>query len=191
MDLPNITNIKNYLLNLLPSFLGSLLIFILFYSVANIVFNYFDKSTKPIIIYQEINQEVRQEVDPSTRTHLAYYQIKTLLYYTILTIGFIYAISNMGYFPTTLLTIFGVLTLAIGLSLKDLFSSLASGIYLSLVELYEIGDYIKITYIPTKNSDDGYVVDFNLFYTTLKSNDGTLIKIPNNKIQSNTIINNI
>ena len=104
--------------------------------------------------------------------------------------GFIYAISNMGYFPTTLLTIFGVLTLAVGLSLKDLFSSLASGIYLSLVELYEIGDYIKISYIPTKNFDDGYVVDFNLFYTTLKNNQGTLIKIPNNKIQSNVIVNN-
>ena len=96
----------------------------------------------------------------------------------------------MGYFPTTLLTIFGVLTLAVGLSLKDLFSSLASGIYLSLVELYEIGDYIKISYIPTKNFDDGYVVDFNLFYTTLKTNQGTLIKIPNNKIQSNVIVNN-
>ena len=186
MNLPDITDIKNYLINLLPSILGSLLIFILFYAVANIVFNFFNKSNKT----QKINQEVYQGIDPSSRTHLAYYQIKTLLYYTILTIGFIYAITNMGYFPTTLLTIFGVLTLAVGLSLKDLFSSLASGIYLSLVELYEIGDYIKISYIPTKNFDDGYVVDFNLFYTTLKTNQGTLIKIPNNKIQSNVIVNN-
>ena len=73
MNLPDITDIKNYLINLLPSILGSLLIFILFYAVANIVFNFFNKSNKT----QKINQEVYQGIDPSSRTHLAYYQIKT------------------------------------------------------------------------------------------------------------------
>ena len=182
MIFPDIASIKNYLISLLPNLIGSLLILILFYTIANIVYNYFNNSTKV---------KVNQESKSSDKINLAYYQLKIILYYIILSIGIVYAFTNLGYSSTILLTIFGVSTLAIGLSLKHLLDSFIAGIYLSIIELYVIGDYIKVSYIPTKNFDEGYVVDFNLIYTTLKSNDGILIKIPNDKIQSNIVINNI
>jgi hypothetical protein len=182
MNFSDITNIKNYLISLLPNLISSLLILILFYTISNVVYNYFNNSTK---------LKVNQEVKSSEKVHLAYYQLKIILYYIILLIGFVCVFSNFGYSSMTLLTIFGVFILAVGLSLKDLLSSFTSGIYLSIIELYKIGDYIKVNYFPSKNFDDGYVIDFNLFYTTLKNNDGKLIKIQNDKIQENIIIYDI
>ena len=156
MNFLDITNIKNYLISLLPNIIGSLLILIIFYTIANISYNYLNSSTEVT---------VKQESTHGDKISLAYYQIKTILYYTILSIGFIYAITNLGYFPTSLLAIFGIFTFGVGLSLKDIFTSFVSGIYLSIIKLYAIGDYIKISYIPLKTSDQGYVTDFNLFLT--------------------------
>ena len=175
-------NIKSYAFDVGPKLLYSFFVFMLFYSAANFISNLiYTEDVDGIIVFGEYN--------PSKRTHLAVYQLKQLVFYTILSIGIFYTFINLGFQSTTFLTLLGVISLAIGLSLQDSLCSITSGIYLSSLSLFEIGDKIDFTVIDSASSYKGVVVDFNLFFTTLKDQNGRFVKIPNNKIQSNIIVN--
>ena len=175
-------NIKSHSFEIGTKLLYSLLVFLLFYCAANFISNLiYTEDVDGIIVFGEYN--------PSKRTHLAVYQLKQLVFYTILGIGIFYTFINLGFQSTTFLTLLGVISLAIGLSLQSTLCSITSGIYLSSLNLFEIGDTIDFTVVDYGIKYKGIVVDFNLFFTTLKDENGRFVKIPNNRIQGNIIVN--
>jgi len=113
---------------------------------------------------------------------LIIYQVSSIIYYLIISIGFVLIMIQIGVQKSTILTFIGTLGLTIGLSLQNTLSRCVSGIYIILENLYDIGDYINA------DGNKGYVKKFNLFNTTLNEN-GLDIIIPNDNIDSSSFTN--
>jgi len=113
---------------------------------------------------------------------LIIYQVSSIIYYLIISIGFVLIMIQVGVQKSTILTFIGTLGLTIGLSLQSTLSRCVSGIYIILENLYDIGDYINA------GGNKGYVKKFNLFNTTLNEN-GLDIIIPNDNIDSSSFTN--
>lgn len=113
---------------------------------------------------------------------LIIYQVSSIIYYLIISIGFVLIMIQIGVQKSTILTFIGTLGLTIGLSLQSTLSRCVSGIYIILENLYDIGDYINA------GGNKGYVKKFNLFNTTLNEN-GIDIIVPNDNIDSSSFTN--
>ncbi len=74
-------------------------------------------------------------------------------------------------------------TLAIGLALKDLLSSVANGIALVLNCPFKENDYVEIGGVS------GSMMDIRLMHTVLNTPDNKRILIPNSQVYSSSIIN--
>lgn len=111
-------------------------------------------------------------------------QISNIVYYGILVFGFILVLIEVGVQKTTIYTLLVSVGFTIGISLQTLLSRGLSGIYIIMMNLYDIGDNIKI------NNNVGVVKSFNLFNTTVYNNTGKIdIVIPNDMIGENELIN--
>ena len=58
-----------------------------------------------------------------------------IVYYSIIFMGFIFSIINLGVQKTTILTIFGASIISIGLASQGILSNFFSGVYISLNEI--------------------------------------------------------
>ena len=174
--------LKNDFIKFVPKLVISILIFIVFLVIANYYKNYF--------IDYNINAE---ETISNKSKSLLLYQLGWTIYYLIFIAGIIFSLINLGVNIAFIISILGIFGLAIGLAFQSSLSNIIAGIIISLSNLYEINDTIKINAIFSENSTSGEVVDFNLYYTTLfNSESKTIINVPNSLIQSNVlkIINN-
>ena len=155
-------------INMIPIIVSSIIIFLIFMSVA-----YYCKS----MLVSTVESE-------NKKYSLIYNQLGYILYYLILGFGIISAVSNLGISSSSILTILGTFGLAIALSLQNTFSNIASGLYIGLNNLYEIGDIIEI------DGNLGKVVHFDIFSTTIyKPTSNVPVIIPNNIIDKRTITN--
>jgi small conductance mechanosensitive channel len=173
--------IKKETINFIPTLAISIFIFIIFIVIANYVRN--------IIIYAHNSMYRTSETQYKYSRNLIYDEIANLIYYLIVAFGFIFAITNLGVQTTSILTILGTLGLAIGLSLQGTLSNVASGIYLSLMNIFNINDNINIHTLTATKGVSGQVIDFNLFNTTITNGDGSITTIPNSQIQNNILTN--
>ncbi|WP_135075121.1 ABC transporter substrate-binding protein [Terasakiella sp. SH-1] len=103
----------------------------------------------------------------------------------------IYALSVLGLLAfvfeqdlTKLLATSGLLAMIIGLALQPNLINIFSGIAISLEKSFKIGDKVKV------NNISGEVVDMNWRATKIKTNDKTIISVPNGTM-ANTTINNL
>jgi small conductance mechanosensitive channel len=143
----------------------SLFIFFVFFIIASIYKNYYKKK----------------------QDNLIKYGLSDIIYYLLLFIGLFFSLIQLGIQTTSLYTIFGSIGLTLALSLQSTLSILASGLYISLNNLYNIGETIEILG-PNGTIYNGKVSLFNLFNTTiLSTKDNTPIIIPNNYIQNNIL----
>jgi small conductance mechanosensitive channel len=106
-----------------------------------------------------------------------------LLYYTVLVIIIVTALSNLGLETTTVIAVMGGATLAIGFALQDSLSNLASGVILILLRPYQVGDLVEIS------DATGFVTEIEMFHTRLRTRDNKDIFIPNNDVLDGTITN--
>jgi small-conductance mechanosensitive channel len=98
--------------------------------------------------------------------------------------GIFTALVNLGVQPNTLLAIFGIFVIGIGLSLQTTINNIWAGLYISFNRLYSIGDLIEV------NKVKGYVQSFSLFNTIIIDYDKKVpVVIPNTQIQTNVIMN--
>ncbi len=107
--------------------------------------------------------------------------IKGVLY----SIVFIMAASIVGFQVTSLVTILGTASLAIGLALQGSLSNFAGGILILIMKPFRVGDYI----IENDKMCEGVVTSIDIFYTKLKTVDNKVIVIPNGNITSHSIVN--
>lgn len=172
-----ISNIKNKMVDFLPNFLLSIFIFIIFYVIAEKIHNYVIKST--------INKLSEQK-----NINLIYYQLSDITYYSIIIMGLIFALVNIGFNVATIITILGSIGLTLGLAFQETFKNIISSVWIGLNNLYSVGEIISIKSLGSSNILLGTVLDFDLYTTKiLESNTNLISVIPNNTINNNIVSN--
>ena len=82
--------------------------------------------------------------------------------------------------------------LAFGIAMQGTLVNIISGVIISMNNLYDVNDVIRINQLLHINASSifGKVIDFNLYFTTIRNPDTNLvIVIPNSIIQSNLLTN--
>lgn len=120
----------------------------------------------------------KHEIDPTLRPVLA-----SVVFYIIMAMTLYAVLIKLGVPPASLLAVFGAAGLAIGLALKDTLSNIASGVMLLVLRPLAVGDFVDT------GSASGTVIEIGLFATTLKTNDGLFVYIPNSQVWTNRIQN--
>lgn len=92
-------------------------------------------------------------------------------------------LHEFGVPTTSLVTILGTSTLAIGLALKDFLGNIAAGIMLILQRPFEIGDWVELS------GKLGMVERIDLFSVKMKTAENEVVYFPNGKLITDKIIN--
>jgi len=103
--------------------------------------------------------------------------------YAIVIVVLLVVLQQFGVQTTSLVAVLGASALAIGLALQGTLTNVASGIMIALMRPYQIDDYVEL------NGQEGKVIDLDLFFTTLLTDDVRAILVPNGLAVSNPIIN--
>lgn len=109
--------------------------------------------------------------------------VSKLVYYLVLMVTLVAALSELGIQTSSLLAIMGAAGLAIGLALKDSLSNFASGVLLVMLRPFKTGDFVEVA------NTSGKVLEVKIFSTILTSLDNKEIIIPNSQILNDIIVN--
>ncbi len=112
------------------------------------------------------------------------FRIDRLVHYFVLTIGFIVALSALGFNFSNLILIAGALGVGLGFGLQSIFNNFVSGIIVLFESYLKVGDYIEL-----ETGIKGEVKAINFRTIILRTNDGVDILIPNSDVVSNRVIN--
>lgn len=96
---------------------------------------------------------------------------------------FITALGYIGIPMTSIITVFGSATLAIGLALQGGLTNMTGGLLLLVFKPFMVGDYID------SSDGSGTVEEITIFYTILKTPDNKRIVIPNGTLSNQSITN--
>ncbi|MDR0792180.1 MAG: mechanosensitive ion channel [Chitinophagaceae bacterium] len=101
----------------------------------------------------------------------------------LLIVGFLMAVAASGLALSNIVVILGALGIGIGLGLQNIVNNFVSGVILIFDKAIRIGDYVQIS------DKKGRVKQISVRSSTLLSDDGAEIIIPNGDILGNDIIN--
>ena len=109
----------------------------------------------------------------------------SLIKFTFYAIVFITAASIVGFQVTSLVTILGTASLAIGLALQGSLANFAGGVLILILKPFRVGDYI----IENDKQCEGTVVSIDIFYTKLQTIDNRIIVVPNGVLANSSLTN--
>jgi small-conductance mechanosensitive channel len=109
--------------------------------------------------------------------------MEKLAYYGILFIGFVIALSSIGFSLSGLLVAGGILGIVIGFASQTVVSNLISGLFLIIEKPIKVGDSVNIDDVA------GVVEDIRILSTTVRTFDGVYVRLPNDKVFSSNIQN--
>ncbi|MCR9104968.1 MAG: mechanosensitive ion channel [Gammaproteobacteria bacterium] len=109
--------------------------------------------------------------------------LTSILRWVLLLFVIVAALSQLGIDTTSLVALLGAAGLAIGLSLQDSLSNLASGVMLIIFRPFTKGDFVEA------GGATGVVDNISIFTTTMTTPDNKEIIVPNGAIISNNITN--
>lgn len=110
--------------------------------------------------------------------------ISRLGYGAVWILGSVVALGVLGLEFGALLGAFGLTSVAIGFSLKDVLSNYISGVILLAARPFRLGDQVVI------DDYEGTIKQIQLRATTLRTYDGRMVYIPNQEVFQASIINN-
>lgn len=106
-----------------------------------------------------------------------------ILYALGLAFVIIAALGQLGIQTMSLAAVIGAAGLAIGLALQGSLSNLASGVLIIGLRPFKLGDRIEAA------GKAGVVTNIDIFTTSLMTDDGFKVIIPNGKITADIIVN--
>ncbi|WWO99162.1 MAG: small-conductance mechanosensitive channel MscS [Candidatus Dasytiphilus stammeri] len=109
--------------------------------------------------------------------------ISILLRYSIITFAVTAALNRVGVQTASIIAILGAAGLAVGLALQGSLSNFAAGVLLVSCRPLRVGEYVDLGGVS------GIVQQIQIFSTTLLSDDGKTIIMPNGKVISANIVN--
>ncbi len=113
-------------------------------------------------------------------------QVKAkIFYYILLTVAFFVALNIAGVTSRlgALLAAAGITGIVLGLSAQTVIANFISGLFMYFDKPLRIGDPVRIGEL------EGVVEDIRILSTRIRSWDGTLIRIPNEKLFNSNIVN--
>jgi small-conductance mechanosensitive channel len=163
----------------------AIIIFLFFYTIAKISLKNIEKINFNKSNEKNNNLNIpkpnRQDSENFSKIHRKF--IAELVFYIIIIIGIFFALSRIGFNVSSLLVILGTIGFAIAFGLQNFIQQIISGITILVFKYFNLGDLIKV------KSDIGYVKQFNLINTTIMTNKGEEIIIPNNMITTDFFLN--
>lgn len=118
------------------------------------------------------------KLEKSVQTFIVSF-INILLKCLVLITGLAY----LGIPMTSLITLFGTASLAVGLALQGGLTNMVGGLMILIFKPFKVGDYVD-THV-----DSGTVGDISIFYTTLITPDNKSIVLPNGNLANSAIVN--
>lgn len=109
--------------------------------------------------------------------------VGSVVRYGVWIIGLIAVFQQLGVQTTSILTVLGAASLAIGLALQGALSNVAAGVMLLILRPYRVGDMVEL------NGRTGRVRKLDLFTTEVKAFDGLVLIMPNSKVLGEMIVN--
>ncbi|MEP4052656.1 MAG: mechanosensitive ion channel domain-containing protein [Litorimonas sp.] len=136
-----------------------------------------------MIVGRYVRKRIRQSKISSHLDATLKPVIASAFFYVIIAMTLYAVLIKIGVPASSLIAVFGAAGLAIGLSLKDTLSNIASGIFLLVLRPIEVGEFVDL---PTTS---GTVIEIGLFATTLKTAEGLYQYVPNSKVWEGRIQN--
>jgi small conductance mechanosensitive channel len=107
----------------------------------------------------------------------------SLARYTVVIVGAVAVLHRLGVETTSIITVLGAASLAVGLALQGALSNVAAGVMIVVFRPYRVGDFITLA------GKSGTVTRLDLFNTELIDADGLKIVAPNGKGFSDVVVN--
>ncbi|MFQ6016216.1 MAG: mechanosensitive ion channel family protein [Anaerolineae bacterium] len=124
-------------------------------------------------------QAVRRRVDDQELEYL----LGRLAHLSVIVLGAIVALAQVNVDVTGLLTGLGIIGFTLGFALKDIAQNFIAGVLLLLQQPFDLNDRIVV------KGYEGTVTDIALRATTILTDDGQEIIIPNAIVYANPIVN--
>ena len=112
-----------------------------------------------------------------------YKPLENIVFYLIVGIGIASSLSPFGVDLTFLVITGGIAGIVLGFASQTIFSNMLGGMFLFIERPFRVGDPVNI------GGNQGVVVDVNMFSTVIRTWDGVLVRIPNEKTFNETILN--
>lgn len=109
--------------------------------------------------------------------------LQRLSFYITLFIFLATAIQELGFHLGVLLSATGIITVAIGIASQTSMSNIISGLFIIGEKSFRIGDVIKV------NDIKGEVVSIDFLSVKIRTDDHTLVRVPNETLIKSAIIN--
>ncbi len=156
------------LIVLLPNLVIAVVVTVLFVVLAKMVRNVAGKVLRRI-----------------SQNHAVNNLLITVIYATVLTIGFFVALTIVGLdgAVTSLLAGVGIVGLALGFAFQDIAANFISGVLIAVGQPFRVGDIIK------SGDNFGTVTNINLRTTTVRTFQGIEVLIPNKNLFQEVVEN--
>jgi small-conductance mechanosensitive channel len=135
-----------------------------------------------VIVARIIRSIFNKKFAPTMSEHSAKNTSK-LLYYGIIIITFLSVITSQGIDLSGLIVAGGIFGVVIGFATQSVVSNLISGFFLMIEKPAKIGDLVEIQGMGVT----GTVMDMTTFSTKIRIVDGTVVRIPNDKVFTSNI----
>lgn len=137
-----------------------------------------------LVLGRFLRGAVRRLVNHTSRNANLPILLSNVVYVTMLVVALISILSiYTGAGLSTVLTLFGVVSLAISLSIQDILKNFVSGVYLLLEQPFSIGDRVKVRDV------EGQVENIEIRTTQIHTDDGVLVYIPNSIVFAEIVTN--
>lgn len=111
-------------------------------------------------------------------------QIIVTAIYIIGVAAFLSLIPGMEKVSNSILASAGIMAMAVGLASQEALSNIVGGLFIIFSRPFKVGDFIQVDDVIV-----GTVMEITLRHTVIRNAENRMILIPNNKINSSTIVN--
>lgn len=111
-------------------------------------------------------------------------QIIVTAIYIIGVAAFLSLIPGMEKVSNSILASAGIVAMAVGLASQEALSNIVGGLFIIFSHPFKVGDFIQVDDVIV-----GTVHEITLRHTVIRNPENRMILIPNNKINSSTIVN--
>ncbi len=182
----NVENLKKQGINLVPKIILSIIMLIVFYVVANWIRDFINGRVD--FTNLGVKDNTITQIAQKRSKVIFFRSVGEIAFYLIMVFGVTFAATNLGFQIPTAIAILGTLAVGVGLSLQGTLGNVWAGIYISLTQLFSIGD--KISVGVGAAGVNGTVIDFTLFNTVIfDEKTKAEITIPNTTIQNGFLTN--
>ncbi len=114
--------------------------------------------------------------------------IEKVIVYGVLFLGLAAALTPLGINLTGLLVAGGVVGIVVGFASQTVLSNFLSGVFLYIERPIKIGDSVQVD-AGTSEIIRGQVIDIDIISTKIRSWDGYVVRVPNDRLFKSVVMN--